>query len=504
MSTPLCPAQQKAFEELHRLLPKGNVFLLQANSGQGRSTVLAELHRAHGGTLLTMKEFFHALRSRDPQALEETFEHLVLDALLAHDQVFLDDLHLLFRVVGGGCHFYQRNGLLNLPLTTLAAHAAAAKKRLVFAVDDQPPAPLQLRGHAVSIPNFEPADYEFLCRAFVGADFSDRLDFRKLHRFSRELTAHHLRAVGQWAGLSSEPLDTDRVIDYLRAHRLASNVNLGEVQEVDLHDLQGIDDVLRSLEANIVIPLENDALAAELNLRPKRGVLLAGPPGTGKTTVGRALAHRLRSKFFMLDGSYIAGSYHFFEKVHQLFEEAKRNAPAVLFIDDGDVLFTAHDQTSFSLYRYLLTLLDGLESNSAGRVCVMITVMDVARLPPALVRSGRIELWLDMRLPDEAARTAILQRSCAGLAAGLAGVDVPHLASLTEGFTGADLKRLVEDAKALLAYDRVTGQPEQPAGAYFQTAIATVLANKRRYAEAEARASTQPAPGLSLMPLDEF
>ena len=65
------------------------------------------------------------------------------------------------------------------------------------------------------------------------------------------------------------------------------------------------------------------------------------------------------------------------------------------------------------LYRYLLTMLDGLESESAGRVCVMMTAMDVGSLPPALVRSGRIELWLETRLPDDAARGAILRAQLA-------------------------------------------------------------------------------------------
>jgi predicted AAA+ superfamily ATPase len=499
MSLSLCPAQQRAFDGLSQLLPRANVFLLQAHNGQGRSTVLAELHRAHGGVLLGMQDFFQALRGGHPQALEETLEQVVRDALLDNDHVFVDDLHLLLHVIGGGCSFYQRNGLVNLPLTTLATLAAAAGKKLVVGLDHQASTLLNARGHTVSIPDFEPADYAFLCRAFAGAELSDHLDFRKLHRFSRELNAHHLLAVAQWARLGPEQPDTDRVVEYLRTHRLASNVDLGEVQEVDLHDLEGVEDVIRSLEANIIIPLENDALAAELNLRPKRGVLLAGPPGTGKTTIGRALAHRLRSKFFMLDGSYIAGDYRFFERVHHLFEEAKRNAPSVLFIDDGDVLFTSEDQTSFSLYRYLLTLLDGLESNTAGRVCVMITVMDVARLPPALVRSGRIELWLDMRMPDEAARIAILRRNCAGLTAALTELDLPLLASLTEGFTGADLKRLVEDAKALFAYDRVTGQPLRPATEYFTAAIETVAANKRRYAEAEAQASARSSSPLHMM-----
>src|SRR5205807_9012232 len=134
-------------------------------------------------------------------------------------------------------------------------------------------------------------------------------------------------------------LDTDRFIDYLRSQWLVSNVNLGEVQAVDLNDLQGVDAVLRSLEANIILPLENDALATELNLKPKRGVLLAGPPGTGKTTAGRALAHRLKSKFFLLDGTIISGTHQFYQRIQQLFEAAKQNAPSIIFIDDSDVIF---------------------------------------------------------------------------------------------------------------------------------------------------------------------
>jgi transitional endoplasmic reticulum ATPase len=496
MTCTLCPAQKQAFQQLQRLLPLGNIFILSGATGRGRTTVLEQVQAEQGGALLTLKDYFHTLRSRHPQALEETFEQLVLEALLHHELVCVDDLDVLYRVIGGGCHFYQRNRLIDGPLTTLATYAAQAGKRLVFSIAGDSPEPLRLRAHTAAIPDFGAGDFEFLCRAFAGDGPADLMDFRKILRFSRELNAHHLKAAGQWLRHQETPADTDALIEYLRVHRLVSNVNLDEVQEVDLHDLEGVDDVIRSLEANIIIPLENDALAAELNLKPKRGVLLAGPPGTGKTTVGRALAHRLKSKFFMLDGGYIAGSHQFFEQVHRLFEEAKRNAPSVLFIDDGDVLFTAGDVTSFGLYRYLLTLLDGLETNSAGRVCVMLTVMDVGRLPPALMRSGRIELWLDMRLPDAAARAAILRRQSAGLPPALAEVNVGQVAALTEGFSGADLKRLVEDAKALLAHDRVNGRPVRLATAYFEAAIETVVANKRRYAEAEA--SAQVPPGLNL------
>ena len=174
-----------------------------------------------------------------------------------------------------------------------------------------------------------------------------------------------------------------------------------------------MDDVIAGLEANIVLPLENDELATELSLKPKRGVLLAGPPGTGKTTIGRALAHRLKSKFFLIDGTFISGTDHFYGRVHHVFEEAKRNAPSIIFIDDSDVIFESGEE--LGLYRYLLTMLDGLESETAGRVCVMMTAMDVSNLPPALVRSGRVELWLQTRLPDSEARANLMRKHLAGL-----------------------------------------------------------------------------------------
>jgi transitional endoplasmic reticulum ATPase len=103
--------------------------------------------------------------------------------------------------------------------------------------------------------------------------------------------------------------------------------------------------------------------------------------------------------------------------------------------------------------------------------------MDVGHLPPALIRSGRVELWLEMRLPDESARTAILEQILEKQAAALGKIEVSRLVEQTAGFTGADLKRLVEDGKNLLAYDKVRGVPLQPVTEYFLNAVATVRDN---------------------------
>jgi ATP-dependent 26S proteasome regulatory subunit len=177
--------------------------------------------------------------------------------------------------------------------------------------------------------------------------------------------------------------------------------------------------------------------------------------------------------------------------IHQIFDSAKKNAPAIVFIDDSDVLFASNAEAGF--YRYLLTILDGIESESVGHICLMMTAMDVGNLPPALVRSGRIELWLETRLPDEPARLAILTDRFAGLPAVIGEVDIPLLASSTEGLSGADLRRLVDDGKLLYAYDRARERPMAPATEYFARAIETLRANKERYAEAEAQARMKPA-----------
>lgn len=508
MTPTLSPAQQQAYVSLLNGLPIGSVFVLHGGTGRGKTTVLRAVHSAIGGAFLTMKDFVDALRVQHPLAMEETFEQMLLTALTANDTVILDDLNLVSDVVCGcsGFSAYPRPRFLEAPLTMLTAYAAEAGKKLVFGADSHAPDPIHQRAYYFGIAEFQPADYDVVCRTYLGDRIVDRLDFPKIHRFAPKLNAHQLKGAAAWLHANetpsgangrhatASPVDTERFIDYLRSQRMVSNVDLGEVQAVDIHDLKGVDDIIESLEANIILPLENDEMATELGIKPKRGVLLAGPPGTGKTTIGRALAHRLKSKFFLVDGTFISGTQNFYQQIFQVFEAAKQNAPSIIFLDDSDVIFESGEE--MGLYRYLLTMLDGLESESAGRVCLMMTAMDVGNLPPALIRSGRIELWLETRLPDAEARTAILEQHLASLAShqafGEAGsIDVDRIAGATEGLTGADIKRLIEDGKILFAYDRALGRPLRPITDYFLAALETVRANKERYVEAEARARQQ-------------
>lgn len=487
----LSPAQQRAFDDLLAAVEVSPVVTLGGDVGLGKSTLLRHLHAALGGTVIGARDLVAATGARHPLAFEEAFFDLA-SAALGNGPLLVDDLHVALHVALGH-HMYPRLGYLAAALEALASTAAAGGTPLVGVSSFPVPTPLTARGVRANIRRFTAEDYAFFFAAFLGAERARAVDAAAVHRLAPKLNAHQLRNACAHVARRGAAT-TEQVGDYLRSQYLVSNVDLGEVQAVDLGALKGLDDVLEALEANVILPLENAELADEFGLKPKRGVLLAGPPGTGKTTVGRALAHRLRSKFFLIDGTFVSGSSDFFGRVHQVFEEAKKNAPAVIFIDDSDVIFQSGEE--FGLYRYLLTMLDGLESRSVGQVCVMMTAMDVGNLPPALVRSGRVELWLETRLPDEAARRSILTERAAELPPPLDQVDVAALGAATADLSGADLKRLVDDAKLLFARDRALGRLPRPVTDYFLDAAATVRRNKERYAAAEASArDRQPGRG---------
>lgn len=483
----LTPAQEIAYNVLKQGLQAGNLLLLTSHTGRGRTTVLRRLQQETGGGFITSKEFLETSGARHPLSLEEALHTAVAAALDEHDIVYVDDIDLIHNATSS-CHFYPRGQYVETAMLELADLATRKGKKLIVSTDGSVARAFSTRSFSASIPRYSARDYACLMDIFAG-DKASTLDFEKIFRFAPKLTAHQIKGACDWLRPGGS-FDTERFIDYLRSQRLASNVDLSEVQDVDLRDLEGVDEVLRSLEIHIVLPLENDAVANELGLRPKRGVLLYGPPGTGKTTIGRALAHRLRGKFFLVDGTFIAGTEDFYQRIHRVFEAAKDNSPAVIFIDDADAIF--EDGEERGLYRYLLTMLDGLESEGTARVCVMMTAMNLSHLPPALVRSGRVELWLEMKVPDGPARARILERHTATLPVGLQGLDRAKVVEATEEFTGADVKRLVEDAKSFYAFDQVRKISARPATDYFLEAANGVRENKQRYQTAEESARSRP------------
>ena len=482
----LSPAQRKAADGVLLALERGDFAVVQDYGSDGKTTVLESVNRELGGIRVGARDFLSKLAAYEPLAIEEAFLDLVDSKMAEHDLVIIDDLHLLKYVVEGGQ--YGRQHLFDVALSAIFSKAIFGDRKLLFATDHIPE-PVLNRAHSSTIADFAPADFECICGAYLDPAARRRLDFGEIHRFAPSLNAHQLRKAAVW--LSHEPgVDTARFLHYLETHNLVSNVEIEEVEPVTWNDLRGVDDLIQALEAKIALPFENRELAAELGLKPKRGVLLAGPPGTGKTTIGRALAHRLKGKFFLVDGTMIAGSHNFYVEINRLFDAAKRNAPSIVFIDDADVIFGGDKESG--LYRYLLTKLDGLESASSGRVCVMMTAMEPSDLPAAILRSGRVELWLETKLPDDAARAEIFRGKLESMPPPLGGADVSVLASATRGFTGADLKAAVEDGKLLFAYDQMRALPARPVEQYFLEAITAIRQNRKKYRKRRPEPDSQP------------
>ena len=400
----LSPLQRKAADGILLGLQRGDCAVLQDFTSHGKSTVLDYVHEELGGSRIGVREFLTKLAALGPMAIEEAFLEL-LDIEIARSPgpgtqgpgtqgpIIVDDLHLIKNVVES-CD-YTRQNLFDAAMTAVLASASAARRKLLFATGEIP-VPLSRQAHAWSIADFAEEDYEAVCSVYLAPAACERLDFGEIHRFAPGLNAHQLRKAAVWFSHEPRP-DTAQFLAYLNEHNLVSNVDIEEVEAVTWNDLKGVDDLIEALEAKVALPFENRELAVSLSLKPKRGVLLSGPPGTGKTTIGRALAHRLRGKFFLIDGTVIAGSRGFYEKIDEVFAAAKRNAPSIVFIDDADVIFEGDKESG--LYRYLLTKLDGLESASSGRVCVMMTAMEPSDLPAAILRSGRVELWLEPGYP---------------------------------------------------------------------------------------------------------
>jgi transitional endoplasmic reticulum ATPase len=485
----LTPVQRSAADQLMSALPAGSVLILRGDPGAGKTTILSALRAETGGGLVDMRSFLDMLMLRRPDAIEQSFAEMLEEALADHNLVMVDDFHLITAIAD---HYnYTRGGLFDAVLEGVVATACARSRKLILATNKSAsPWPVQSRAWCFDIGDFTPADYAAICGAYRGAGSLRALDCVKIHRFAPGLNAHQLRNACLWPGHRGE-FTTDRVIEYLKSIDITSNVDREEVERVTWQDLKGLDDVIEALEAKVVLPFEDSVLAAELELKPKRGVLLAGPPGTGKTTIGRALAHRLKGKFFLIDGTVVADSSDFFQNVHAIFERAKRNAPSVIFIDDTDLIF---ENKSTGFFRYLLTMLDGLESASAGRVCVMMTAMEAGSIPAAILRSGRVELWLETCLPDGEARASILRERLMRLMEPLRSTDIQMLAAASRGLTGADLKAVVEDGKLLFAHDKARGKTPRAIEEYFLDAIATVRANRRNYGKRKAAQPAEPAP----------
>ena len=220
--------------------------------------------------------------------------------------------------------------------------------------------------------------------------------------------------------------------------------------DVSFDDIGGISDVKMELE-EIIDFMKNPKRYKSFGARLPRGVLLVGPPGVGKTMIAKAVANAADVPFYYQSGASFVQIYVGMgaKRVHELFMAAKKNAPAIIFIDEIDAVGkkrdgTRNDEREATLNQ-LLTEMDGYEASSGVIVIAATNKIDV--LDSALLRAGRFDRRIFVELPTKKERVSILEKYLAKVPHDL---QVEDVAAMTVGFNGASLAALVNEA-ALLA-----------------------------------------------------
>eukprot|EP00029_Vermamoeba_vermiformis_P005272 TRINITY_DN177_c7_g2_i1.p1 TRINITY_DN177_c7_g2~~TRINITY_DN177_c7_g2_i1.p1 ORF type:complete len:804 (-),score=277.47 TRINITY_DN177_c7_g2_i1:251-2662(-) len=221
------------------------------------------------------------------------------------------------------------------------------------------------------------------------------------------------------------------------------------LSEVGYDDIGGVRRQLAQIRELVELPLRHPQLFKNIGVKPPKGILLYGPPGSGKTLIARAVANETGAFFFLINGpeimSKLAGESE--SNLRKAFEEAEKNAPSIIFIDEIDSIAPKREKTQGEVERrivsQLLTLMDGLKSRS--HVLVMGATNRPNSIDAALRRFGRFDREIDIGIPDATGRLEILRIHTKNMKLST-DVDLETVANETHGHVGADMAALCTEA----------------------------------------------------------
>lgn len=226
---------------------------------------------------------------------------------------------------------------------------------------------------------------------------------------------------------------------------------------ITYEDIGGLSDEIQRLREMIELPMKHPEVFERLGIGSPKGVLMYGPPGTGKTLIARAVANESGANFFSIAGPEIMSKYYgeSEQRLRELFEQANKDAPSIIFIDELDSIAPKREDVTGEVERrvvaQLLTMMDGLEER--GQVVVIGATNRIDAIDPALRRPGRFDREIEIGVPDRNERFEILQIHTRGMPLS-DNVKLNEFAERTHGFVGADISALAREAamKALRRY----------------------------------------------------
>ncbi len=228
---------------------------------------------------------------------------------------------------------------------------------------------------------------------------------------------------------------------------------LQEIQgKITYEDIGGLEDAIQKIREMIELPIRHPELFERIGIDPPKGVLLHGAPGTGKTLLAKAVAYETDAYFINISGPEIMSKFfgQSEENLRNRFEEAKKNAPSIIFLDELDSIAHKRDenkgQVESRVVAQLLSLMDGLEGR--GEVIVIGATNKVNNIDIALRRPGRFDREIEIKVPDTKGRYEVLLIHTRGMPLN-EDIDLNLIAEKTHGFVGADIKSLCKEAAML-------------------------------------------------------
>jgi len=240
-----------------------------------------------------------------------------------------------------------------------------------------------------------------------------------------------------------------------------------ETPDIGFDDIAGLDDVKHEIRLKMIYPFSHPELAAQYKISVGGGLLLYGPPGTGKTMIAKAIAREIKATMFVISPAQVLSKWvgEAEQNIRKLFEAAKAEEKAVIFIDEIEAMIPARRQSTSSVMTrvvpQILQEIEGFDRSAKRPLLFVGATNEPWALDSAMMRPGRFDSKIYVPLPDEPARHRLLEIYLATRPTA-EDVDFAELVGVLDGYSGADIKAIVTKAATIPFMDAVGGAEARP------------------------------------------